>query len=402
MPGIGGGMLREWRRSRGWDVPEMARQLRRAAREAGVPAATHTGLIRMIYAWERGDHKLTERYRLLYAAALGIDPDRVAHMPGEPPQPDEHAAACLPPTVSAVTAGDVAVIRGMLDSLTASDRQFGGAHALAYAMDYLRTIVMPRLDAHADDRVLQDLYAVTVEFKLRAASMQMDAGHARESRRLLGAAFPIAQETGAPIVSAWVLARCGEQLIQDGNIGQALACTAGAAAMATRSAPGARSFILVKNALTLSVTGDRRETVRALRDAWNAHDKAGSAREPQWMSVYGIEHLQHDEGRCYNNLGLGDQAVRAAEDSLQIRRLSRPRAFTLAVKALGHAQGANKDLDLACDTGRDLLAVTSEIASNRVRLELARVLDALRPYQATPAVRDFLEAARLVMAVKAN
>ena len=92
----------------------------------------------------------------------------------------------------------------MLDSLTASDRQFGGAHALAYAMDYLRTIVMPRLDAHADDRVLQDLYAVTVEFKLRAASMQMDAGHARESRRLLGAAFPIAQETGAPIVSAWV------------------------------------------------------------------------------------------------------------------------------------------------------------------------------------------------------
>ena len=97
MPGIGGGTLREWRRSRGWDVPEMARQLRRAAREAGVPAATHTGLIRMIYAWERGDHKLTERYRLLYAAALGIDPDRVAHMPGEPPQPDEHAAE-LPST----------------------------------------------------------------------------------------------------------------------------------------------------------------------------------------------------------------------------------------------------------------------------------------------------------------
>src|SRR5260370_42649923 len=104
------------------------------------------------------------------------------------PPRDERAAASLPPAVSAVPAGDVAVIRGMLDSLTASDRQFGGAHALAYAMDYLRTIVMPRLDAQSDDRALQDLYAVTVEFQLRAASMQMDAGRARESPRLLGAA----------------------------------------------------------------------------------------------------------------------------------------------------------------------------------------------------------------------
>jgi protein tyrosine/serine phosphatase len=36
----------------------------------GVPVATHDGLVRMIYAWERGDHKLTERYELLYATAL--------------------------------------------------------------------------------------------------------------------------------------------------------------------------------------------------------------------------------------------------------------------------------------------------------------------------------------------
>jgi hypothetical protein len=58
-----GGELREWRRSRGWDVPELARRLRRAADE---PIAAHEGLIRMIRAWERGDHRLSERYELLY------------------------------------------------------------------------------------------------------------------------------------------------------------------------------------------------------------------------------------------------------------------------------------------------------------------------------------------------
>jgi hypothetical protein len=69
MPGVDGATLREWRRSRGWDVPEVARQLRRAADQAGVQIAAHDGLVRMIYAWERDDHDLSERYELLYRKA---------------------------------------------------------------------------------------------------------------------------------------------------------------------------------------------------------------------------------------------------------------------------------------------------------------------------------------------
>ena len=64
-----GHIIRAWRRSRGWDVPETARRLRNASH---IPA--HDSLVRMIYRWER--HGLTaERYQLLYAQALGIHPD---------------------------------------------------------------------------------------------------------------------------------------------------------------------------------------------------------------------------------------------------------------------------------------------------------------------------------------
>ena len=35
----------------------------------------------VIYAWERGDHLLTERYELLYAAALGAGPDQLTDGP---------------------------------------------------------------------------------------------------------------------------------------------------------------------------------------------------------------------------------------------------------------------------------------------------------------------------------
>ena len=51
-------------------VPGPARQLRRAADE---PVAAHEGLIRMIRAWERGDHRPSERYELLYRK-LGLVP----------------------------------------------------------------------------------------------------------------------------------------------------------------------------------------------------------------------------------------------------------------------------------------------------------------------------------------
>jgi len=65
MPRVDGATLRAWRRFRGWDVPEMARRLRRAAHGR---VAAHDGLIRMIYAWERGDHQLSERYQAADAA----------------------------------------------------------------------------------------------------------------------------------------------------------------------------------------------------------------------------------------------------------------------------------------------------------------------------------------------
>jgi transcriptional regulator with XRE-family HTH domain len=58
--------LRQWRESKGWDVPRMARELRKAARDTGEDVAAHHGLVKMIPQWERGGRAPRERYRLLY------------------------------------------------------------------------------------------------------------------------------------------------------------------------------------------------------------------------------------------------------------------------------------------------------------------------------------------------
>ena len=71
MTDVTGENLRQWRESQGWDVPRMARELRRAARDSGEDVAAHHGLVRMIPQWERGNRVPRERYRLLYRQIFG-------------------------------------------------------------------------------------------------------------------------------------------------------------------------------------------------------------------------------------------------------------------------------------------------------------------------------------------
>jgi transcriptional regulator with XRE-family HTH domain len=63
--------LRQWREAKGWDVPRMARELRKAARDTGEDVAAHHGLVKMIPQWERGGRAPRERYRLLYLKVFG-------------------------------------------------------------------------------------------------------------------------------------------------------------------------------------------------------------------------------------------------------------------------------------------------------------------------------------------
>jgi transcriptional regulator with XRE-family HTH domain len=63
---VTGEQLRTWRVARGWDVPRMARELRKIARDSGEDVAAHHGLVKMIPQWERGSRVPRERYRLLY------------------------------------------------------------------------------------------------------------------------------------------------------------------------------------------------------------------------------------------------------------------------------------------------------------------------------------------------
>lgn len=75
-----GEWLRQQRRGHGWGASEMARQLRGAARSCGVTLPGIATVTSYVYRWERGDGGISERYRLYYCKALGIDPGQFGYL----------------------------------------------------------------------------------------------------------------------------------------------------------------------------------------------------------------------------------------------------------------------------------------------------------------------------------
>jgi hypothetical protein len=386
-----GPALRAWRQSRNWDHTATAQRLRAAAAANGDTTASLNSLVKMIYAWERGAYTITERYTLLYAAAFGVPAGELA---GSPPRQLTAITSApgpeLPP--GPLTNRDVEVIRRMLDSLTASDRQSGGNHTLEYGAEYLHGIILPRLPTLGPELVIRDLHAVACEFTLRLASMYADAGNPRESRRMLSASFPLAEETGDPSWTAWVLARRGEQHLDDRDPARAVAYTAAAVAMAASAPPRARGFITSKHALALAARGDRTGTERMLgeaRDAWNSTE---DTPEPTWMRSYGIAHATHDEARARLRLGQGRLALPVAETSLAARSQARPRGFAFAVIVFAALQ--DRDPQRACTAAHDLLTIASSGDSQRLAPQVTAALHALMPYRQLSETRDIFDFAR--------
>ncbi|MFC6885269.1 MULTISPECIES: hypothetical protein [Actinomadura] len=374
----------------------MAVEIRNAA-EYPHKMPTTRSLARNIERWEDGTVvRISERYRILYCHVFGMSmddlfgdgPDRAA-----PPPPSE---------------GDAEAIGMMLAALMTSDRRFGGARIRRQATDYLSDVIEPRLHGPAPDEVRRRLFSVATEFVMRVAAMHLDADQASMAVSLLGRASSMAAESQDITLTAWTLSRRGEHEMHHAALAvrpaqkhafiqQALAYTEGAAGVARAAPPIGRAFLTTKHALAWSMAGDRAQTQRVLGRVWDAYEAAGTAEEPHWMGPYGLGHLRHEEGRCYVNLGMGRDAVRAAEASLAERTEVRPRAFSLGILAIGHAQSL--DVEQACATAHEFLQLASQVSSRRICIRTREVLDALAPYQNEPMVEDVQEAARPVLEV---
>jgi hypothetical protein len=124
---VDGAKLRRWRLSRRWDVSRLAREFIAAADE---PLATVRGLKHMIYAWERGDRRPSERYWLLYLRVFPefASGETAIGRTNEPEAPSGNTETNAPETVvsSSASSADPQDIRTLVATVRALEQRIAG------------------------------------------------------------------------------------------------------------------------------------------------------------------------------------------------------------------------------------------------------------------------------------
>ncbi len=380
MPGIRGATLREWRRSRGWDVPELARQIRHAARETGATIAAPAGLVRMIYAWERGDHELSERYELLYRA-LGFKADRTV-APALLPAEQGTVPRSRLQTLSAEQLDElICLLDDQWHALVRMDNLLGPRHALGGVHDQLGVIdtLLRSVRPPARHKVLQ----LAARYAESAAWLHEDSGDMHAARHWTGRSMEWALETGDRLMMSWVLFRRGEHAAADGDA----AAVTGLAAAARREGkelPGPMlAAILQQEAHAHALDGDE-AACQATLDL--AHERAASPEDPGDASNgHGSfctpAYVEMQRGRYWLLLRQPAKARAALDSAIRSLPPVYRRDRGMALSALATAFTTLGEHDEAAAVAAQALGVARDAGSARIISMVIPVATALAPYR---------------------
>jgi tetratricopeptide (TPR) repeat protein len=435
MPGIDGRTLREWRRARGWDVPQLARQLRHAATE---PIAAHDGLVRMIRSWERGAHALSERYELLYRS-LGFDDEahegdgtrasRLADRDAEeprgayatttyatlgpvaPPRPETDIVevCCRTPE------GGIVFVAVPLRQLTGgvpgprpaphaeetrpaerflaarralrdNDNLFGPRDVIPLAMRQLAVIREESKSVRGRDR--RELLLAQIQFADLLGWLYQDSREYKAAARWLYRALDWAHALGDDGCVAFILARKSQLACDMRDPVTAIAAAGAALRLATGLHPLTSAAAATYGAHGHALAGDA-TAARRLYDRARVALRDNDAQPAQWATFMDSAYV--DVYQAHSLAALGEHAAAAAGFSAAIRGLRpgyhRDRGVYLAREA--RARAASREHDRAAELAAQAVAVGTETGSARIFAELAAVRDATWPARESPAVARF-------------
>jgi hypothetical protein len=410
---VDGVVVRGWRRSRGWDVPEMARRLRAAAGGSALPEPVN--LKRMINRWE-SEGLRTERYVLLYAAALGISPEELAIGPVKD-------AVSSPLPGADAEDGDDPVKRREFLLGTATVVGFGAAGSLVPTFKHVDPALIPyfqqQLEAHyradmllgpraligtvtaqckligqlvdsADEPTRQCMAVVGTSFASFAAWLYLDAGDIAASLCWHDVAQEMAHRSRDREAVACALVDRAMARTEQG-MGVAVMDLCDSALMdAGHLSPELRVFALQQKAHGASIIGDRRQ-VDALLDA------ASRLVDQVDVEVWGVpclrtpHYVEVHRATCYGRLGLAKEALRVWQQIIPGAPSSARRDVGVWVARQATLSASLREPEWTVEFARQAVKVALETGSARVRRELAAAKVTMTPWQAEPVGRDFAE-----------
>lgn len=356
MPRIAGETLRELRRKRRWDVPEMARRLRIAA--AGDWLPDHDALVRMIRRWEREglNTSRAERYELLYSATFGVRPDEMRASASA--RVGQHEARQSQPTAMVTHVPDV--ITAIADALHVGLTDYPGrdsvqlerdvvrAWELRQASEYARlgnllTDLLRDVGARQNDAV-QSVHAYNL-----ASSLCKGVGAHEMSAVLADRAYQAARQHGSPLLIGAAKMRVANTYLAAERYAEAIAVAVSAAdELPPRSeSPAVEIATFGALVLTAAVAAAR---MGEAAQAWEFLGQARAATayydrdHADVYAVFGPTNLAIHGVQVATELADGREALRRAErtDPSRLPTVLRERRTTLLID-IARAQHLQSD-----------------------------------------------------------
>ncbi|MEU0566347.1 hypothetical protein ABZ297_13245 [Nonomuraea sp. NPDC005983] len=282
---------------------------------------------------------------------------------------------------------DITAIHEVTRAFGELDNRFGSGRVRSFVVKYLDTAVSPLLkDGTYGEAAGRQLAAAAAELTRLAGWMAYDLEQHGLAQRYLIQALRLARGADDHALGAEILAGMAHQAIYMGQPAHALDLARAAALSAERAnVPTLLASSHVLEAHAHAGLGDARSCGTSLHQAELAFDAREPGAEPAWLSYFDEAYLSAKFAHCFRDLGEGERVVRQARRSLDMdNRYVRGRMFNLSLLAAGLLQCG--ELEEACTTAAQALALAGELQSARSRSYVADLRRRLEPYKRERAV----------------
>ena len=286
---------------------------------------------------------------------------------------------------------DVEAVKATTQALTELDHRFGSGHVRPVVVHYLNSVVSGLLAGSYREQTGRELFSAVARLTELAGYMAVDTGQPGLAQRYYIQALRLAQAAGDRGYGGYILAASMSHLAASLGNPREIAQLARAAQEGARGhvTPTAEAMFYAAEARGHALLGDSRTFAVVAAQAADAMERSDPEQDPAWIAHFDHAYLADELAHCHRDLGQAAAAARQAEEALAAHPVTRARRRAIDLLLLADAQVQQRDLEQACHTGTQAVALLSGLRSNRGAEYLGEFRRRLEPYASEPVVREF-------------
>ncbi|MGH3830441.1 MAG: helix-turn-helix domain-containing protein [Pseudonocardiaceae bacterium] len=302
-----------------------------------------------------------------------------------------------------VSAGLADRLRAMIPELRAMDDLAGGGTVLAMAQQEFGVVAELLDQASYDETTGHRLHVTLAELGQLAGWAAYDSGQPGLAQLYYIAALRAAHTAGDRPLDAHILGSMAYQAAREGHPREAVTLVETAVVgVRGRETASLLTALYSRQAYALATLRDSSGCVAAISKSRTYVERLKHDDEPPYLYWVGPGEVTAGAGRCLLQLGKADQAVTMLQDGIALfdESFIRDRTNFLIRLAEAHVHpGPQRDLDAAAGQGIAALDLSANLDSTRGVGRLRDLYRQLKPHAKVPAVGDFLDRARGLVAV---